>query len=141
MDVTYKPEGGEAQSWNFQAGEVTMTEAERIEQHAGCVWDEWVNRLQSGSARARRVLLWHLMRRQHPMLRYEDTPDFRVSELSIEYDAVELQRMLDGLDSLPADDDTKATVRSTIEAELEKAKDRSAPKASTASNDSDSATA
>lgn len=141
MDVTYTPEGGAPQSWSFVAGRVPMSEAERIEAHAGCTWDEWITRLQSGAARARRVLLWHLMRRQHPSMRYEDTPDFMMSELVLEYDAAELQRMLDNIDAIPVSEDEKNAVRAALMSELEKAHERGGQGKAPTSNDSDSATA
>lgn len=126
MDITYTPEGQEPQVWSFNSGRVRTAEAEQIEARSGMKYEEWAVAIQAGSARARRVLLWHLMRRDHPRLRFEDTPDFYMDELVLEYDVAELRDLLSALDDPNADLDEKASTkaRGLIEAEIEKAEAR-----------------
>lgn len=95
MFVTYQPEGQEPTKWDFDPGRVRAAEAEMIEKRYGGNWDAWRNDVRSGSAKARRVLLWHLLRRQHHTLRYEDTPDFLMAEVLVEHSVAELVELRD----------------------------------------------
>lgn len=91
MLVTYKPEGDEPQTWTWIPGRVLTAECAIVEKVYGKSWELFAAEVQQGWAHARRVLLWHLQRRAHPMLRFEDVPDFFADQLTIEYDASELQ--------------------------------------------------
>lgn len=42
MRVTYAPEDGDKQTWEFHPGRVKRSEAVLIEKRAGVRWDEWV---------------------------------------------------------------------------------------------------
>ncbi len=95
MLVTYKPEGTEPKTWKWTPGRVLVSECAIVEKVYGKTWEMFAAEVQQGSARARRVLLWHLQRRDHPMLRFEDAPDFYADELSIGYDEGELRSMRD----------------------------------------------
>ncbi|GAA2681694.1 hypothetical protein [Actinoplanes palleronii] len=97
MLVTYKPEDGEPKTWEWIPGRVRISECAIAEKVFGKSWEVLVAEVQQGSAQARRVLLWHLQRREHPLLRFEDAPDFYADELLIEYDASELRAMRDGV--------------------------------------------
>lgn len=90
MLVTYSPEGAEPQSFKFRPREIRASEAEMIERRAGKSFEQWAQDVVNGSATARRVLLWHLLRRQHPALKWEDTPDFAWSEILVEREYKEL---------------------------------------------------
>ncbi|MDM4722747.1 hypothetical protein QTQ03_25275 [Micromonospora sp. WMMA1363] len=109
MWVTYRPEDqpDEAeQRWEFNSERVRTSEAEIIEKRYGANWDTWRNDVRSGSAKARRVLLWHLLRREHPRLRYEDTPDFLMAELLVEHSVAELLELRDRLAKAKVDDES-----------------------------------
>lgn len=123
MNITYKPEGGTEQSWVFKPAKVRQSEAEVIEARAGCDWDTFITKVQEGASRARRVLLWHLMRREHPTLRYEDTPDFLVGELVVQFDADELRNFITALDDPKATftPEQREQLRVGLQAELEQA--------------------
>ncbi|GIH98090.1 hypothetical protein [Planobispora takensis] len=90
MFVTYRPEDGTEQRWTFDPGRVRASQAEAIEKRAGEPWDAWLFAVQAGNMRARRVLLWHLLRLDHPALKFEDTPDFYAGELVVEHSVAEL---------------------------------------------------
>lgn len=92
MFVTYTSDG-DVQRWEFDPRQIRASKAEAIEQHAGIPWDQWLAAVQTGSMRARRVLLWHMLSEQHPTLRFEDTPDFYAGDLLLEYSAAELTEM------------------------------------------------
>jgi len=91
--ITYKSEGNDPQIWEFDPNRVRASQAEMIEKRYGQPWDTFLRDLIKGSMLARRVLLWHLTRLQHHTLRYEDTPDFYSSELTVEFSRAELQGM------------------------------------------------
>jgi len=95
MFVTYTPEGNaEGQRrWTFLPGRVRQSEAAAVEKAYGSNWDQFCAEAQAGSIRARRVLLWLLMRRDHPTLRLEDVPDFYTEELVVQHSADELRQV------------------------------------------------
>ncbi|MET9301786.1 hypothetical protein ABZX66_20930 [Micromonospora aurantiaca] len=97
MHVTYSPADGETQRWEFDPGKVRASQAELIEKRFGGNWDSFRTEVQAGSIRARRVLLWHLLTREHHTLRFEDTPDFYAGELVVEHSAQELGQLKDRL--------------------------------------------
>jgi hypothetical protein len=66
------------------------SDAEKIEQLAGCTWNAFVTELRRGASKARRALLWHLMHLAHPELRVTEVPDFRRRDLLVEFDAADL---------------------------------------------------
>lgn len=95
MRLTYSPEDGESRSWVFDPKRVRQAQAEVIERRYGENWDRFVYDVQSGSAKARRVLLWHLLSREQHTLRYEDTPDFYMGEVEVIHSVNELNDLRD----------------------------------------------
>jgi hypothetical protein len=89
--VTYQPKGEEPQIWEFDPDDVLVDEQIAVEKRAGQRWDAWVADCKLGDGLARKVLLWHLSRRRHPGLRYEDTPNFRRADLLVEQSVAELE--------------------------------------------------
>lgn len=94
MIVTYTPDGGEKQEWEWNPDKVRAVEGELIEKRFGDTHDKFKVAVQSGSIKARRVLLWHLLKRAHPTLRHEDV-DFDADELKVEMTRFELEQMKD----------------------------------------------
>lgn len=90
MIVTYTPDGGEPQRFRFDPKIVMSGEAEAIEKRAESTWDEFQKAIMSGSIRARRVLLWHLLKKTHPPLRFDDVT-FRAGDVELEYERHELE--------------------------------------------------
>jgi hypothetical protein len=97
MFVTYSPEGQPEQRWEFNPDRVRQSDAELIEKRYGQNWDAFRAGVQSGSAKARKVLLWHMLRREHHTLRLEDVPDFFMGELKVEHTRGELTVLRDRL--------------------------------------------
>lgn len=100
MIVTYKPEGEEAQKWEFTPGRVKMSEAEILQKRFGGTWDEFKVGVMKGDIRSRRVMLWHLLRLQHHTLRFEDMTDFYDDELNLEFTKAELLNVRVGVEQL-----------------------------------------
>jgi hypothetical protein len=122
MFVTYTPEGtpeGEGQRWEFNPDRVRQSVAEMIEKRFGANWDNFRQGVQSGNAKARRVLLWHLLRvGGHHTLRYEDTPDFYMGEVVVEHSHAELLRLRDRLEKANLDDAEREQARTALDIEL-----------------------
>lgn len=120
MIVTYTPEGEEPRSWEFKAHLVKAAAAELIENRAGLRFEEWAQEALVGRAKARRVLLWHLLTREHPGYRYEDTPDFAFGELTIQRDYDELIEHRSYIEkSPPADAEIASMVFAQLDSEIE----------------------
>lgn len=141
MFVTYSPADGDEQRWEFLADQVLDTDAEAIEKAYIDSWDNWLVTLLRGGIRARRVLLWHLIKTEHPSLKFADLPSFRVGELIVEWDRGELSRVRAGIadasKSRGLDEATREALLAHLDAEMEKApegstagKARSKPKGS-----------
>lgn len=122
MFITYMPPDAEDQEWEFQAGTVKASEAEPVEVSYKKPWDEFLTDLMRGGMRARRHLLWLLLRRAHPTLRYDDVPDIAAGELVVEFDKTEWQLQRDQAVKRGEDE----VVLAHIDAELAGAKDGSA---------------
>jgi hypothetical protein len=124
MLVTYKPEGQEPRSWTFDPGRVRLSEAAAVEKHYGASWEQFAAEVQAGSAKARRVLLWFLMRREHSTLRFDDTPDLWLEELVLEHTVEELRAVRDRVEKtgLPESDLTMALA--IIDSQIAEASER-----------------
>jgi len=115
MFFTYTPDDGDEQQWEFVPSEVLADEGEAAEKAYGQAWDLFLVDVFKGSMRARRTLLWMLMRREHPSLSYVDTPNFKAGEVLVELDRAELQEMRDRLAATP---DPDADVLAHLDSEL-----------------------
>lgn len=121
MEVTYKPEGSqetEHRTWEFDPNRVRAVRAEMIEKRYGNRYAEWVTNVQRGEARARRVLLWHLMNTEHPQLKLEDVPDFMMGEVEVDYALSDLQRLRREVAESAMDDATKETTLERLDLEI-----------------------
>lgn len=126
MFITYRPDGDpeQTQNWDFDPGRVRSVEAEMIEKRYGANWDQWRNDVRAGSAKARRVLLWHLLRRAHHTLRFEDTPDFYMDELLVEHSVVELLELRDRLQKVNLPESDREQMMTTLDIEITEAQAR-----------------
>jgi hypothetical protein len=117
--VKYMPEGQEQPTeWEFDPDRVRQSDAEMIEKRAGQRWNVWVEEIQAGSAASRRVLLWHLMRKQHHTLRLEDVPDFYMGELEIDYSLADLQKLRALVEESSLDDAEKTSRIQRLDLEI-----------------------
>lgn len=134
MHITYTPEDGDRQEWDFDPGRVRASAAEIIERRFGGTWDEFQAGVQGGNIRARRAMLWHLMVQQHASLRLEDVPDFYADELVVQFSVKELTAIRDrlGKANLPADKREQAMA--AIDVEMTEAMEREEGKAPSATS-------
>lgn len=85
----YGPGDGEKREWIWKPRDAPSFEAEALEDASGWDFPEFLQRFIAGSTRARRALLWVLLRREHPGLRFEQV-SFTMGELADEYDDDEI---------------------------------------------------
>ncbi|WIM97842.1 hypothetical protein ACTOB_001396 [Actinoplanes oblitus] len=121
MKVTYTPGEGDVQIWDFDPDQVPQSQAEMIERRYGSgpgQWDAWVDDCRRGGARARKILLWHLLRQTHHTLRFEDVPDFRMGQVKVEHSLEELLTIRDRVLKSNLTTDEKDGVLAALDLEI-----------------------
>jgi len=118
MIVTYSPEGGESRRWDFDPDRVRQSEAEMVEKRYGRTYDQWRQAVTRGDSKARRVLLWYLLRREHHTLRYEDTPDFAIGELRVEWTRTELMSIRERVMKANLSDEEREEILTALDIEI-----------------------
>lgn len=129
MFVIYTPEDGDRQEWTWNPGRVRASEGQLLLREFGQTsWDMFVQGVRQNDLHARRVLLWHLTRRDHPLanVRFDQTPDFFADEMTVEFSSAELADLIDKVSSAPAAPEEKAQALSVLQRELEAAQQREA---------------
>jgi len=124
MRIAYTPKNpadGDAQTWDFTPGRIRASEAETIEKRYGGRWEDFLGDVKGGSMRARRVLLWHLLRTAHPGLKFEDTPDFYADELKCTYSYAELVAMRDRVQKANLAPDALEQITTALDIEITEA--------------------
>lgn len=129
MFVTYTPAGDPPREWDVDIDDLTESECERIERQfrkatgdTSATYDKFRLDLYQGGSVARRVLLWHLLRSEHPTLRYEDTPDFRRKQFKVEFSRGEYKLMRDQVLQAP-DSVERDQALAVLDREIEQARD------------------
>jgi hypothetical protein len=130
MFVTYAPEDpadGDRQEWTFNPRRVRGTEGQvLLRQFGEKSWDVFVQGVRQNDLHARRVLLWHLLRREHPTLKFDLTPDFFPDELTVEFSSDELAELRDIAASSTMPPETKEQILARFDREMEVAAKREA---------------
>jgi hypothetical protein len=119
--VTYRPTGGDEQSWDYDRDQVKASRAEAIERRFGASWEQFNLGVMQGSMKARRVLLWYLSTLTHPNLRYEDTPDFAAGELVCQFSSTELLGLRERAMKANLSDDDREAMLVGLDLELTEA--------------------
>lgn len=120
MYVIFRPADGDEQRYHFDADRVSNFEAESVERETGWTYSEWGDRLTRNSAIAMHALLWIVMRRVHPTLKYRDVA-FDMSQVSVEPEPDELYAARAAVaDGTSLSDEQRAEQLQQIDAELEK---------------------
>jgi hypothetical protein len=115
MYVQWDPEdGSEKQSWQFEPGDVGRKAAIQIEAHYDGSWDQWLQGLMLGKILARTVLLWYMLIQVHPKLRFDDVPDFRVRQLTVEMGSKEIHDLWTRAKRIKMSDDQREAFESQI---------------------------
>lgn len=127
MKFTYAPEDpadGERQEWQVDLRRIRQSESELMEKTYGGTKDEWDHGVLAGDSRARKVLMWHLMRRDHPRMQYRDVPDFYTGEVEVELDLAELERLRTQIaETAGLPDHERAKILDAIDAQIAEKQD------------------
>lgn len=122
MDVTFDQEDGNAPlHWTFDPDDVLRSEAAAIEKAFGGPWEQFINQLRVKDAKARTVLIWHLLRQQHPNLRFDDVPDFRMRQVKVQMSSTELRDLYDLMVRQIKDEDIKEAFQTAWNADYQDA--------------------
>lgn len=103
MLFIYQPQGVETpKQWDFAGTRLMNMEAEAIERVTKQTFSEWEDRLQRGGILEQRALLWVLLRRDQPGLKF-DQVQFAAGDVRLELDDAESAAALKELDRRAAD--------------------------------------
>lgn len=126
LRVTYT--GGDApQHWLFDPDDVDFDEAERIETAMGTTsrdtWDQFVAGVMDAKVRARRVLLWHLLRRTNPdyPMPFSETPNAKMGQLTVELGTAEIATLANRIEAAPLTPAAKASALQRLTNEFDAA--------------------
>lgn len=108
MIVTFTPTEGDVRIYEFKPRLLPNSDAEMIERLTGQTYQSFVQAATSGSAKARRALVFLFEKRVHPTLKWE-TFDFPYGAVEVEYDRDELAAAREAVeDDGSVDEDAKA---------------------------------
>lgn len=94
MRFIYKPEGAEPREWDYNPDKFMNAEAEEIERRTGMTFGEWSEAVMKTSVRAIHGLLYVLLKRETPTLKWDQVV-FSMSEIDLELTVEEKVAMRD----------------------------------------------
>lgn len=99
MIITYTPDEGPPEEYEFNPGKLMDPETEAIERVGDYAWDSYEMfgaMFFKGNARARRAALWISMKRKNPRLKFEDV-HFRANQVDVDYSPAERKLILEAM--------------------------------------------
>jgi len=127
VKFVYAPEGADPKKWDFAPEKLMSPEAEAIERNTGMTYAEWGTAVTKGSVLALHGLLFVLLKRDIPTIKWDDV-QFSMSELDFELDDEETAEALAGLEAKAAKGDLDASDEALLE-RLRESGAEAAPKA------------
>ncbi|MFF0510954.1 hypothetical protein [Streptomyces sp. NPDC004250] len=103
MKVTYTPEDGDEQVFDYNPNTLLSAEREALERRTGRAFKEFAMGVLKGDSLCRRALLHVLLKRQHPTINFDDV-DFCWDELTIEMTKGEIDLAVERLREKNGDD-------------------------------------
>jgi hypothetical protein len=103
LKVIYTPEGADPREWDFDPGKMHDVEAIEIEKRTGLTYVEFGERFLKGSILARKALLFVLMKRTIPTLKWDEL-QFTISEVEVNFDAEEKAQIVGALQKKASDE-------------------------------------
>lgn len=104
MRVTYRPEDGDEQVFDYNPNKLMSAEREALEKRTGRSFNEFAMGVLKGNALCRRALLHVLLKRQHPTIGFDDV-DFCWDELTVEMTKGEITLAVERLREKNGDED------------------------------------
>jgi len=80
----YTPEGADPQEWEFDPLKLMSPEAEAIEKHCNMIYGQWAQYVTQGSILAIHGLLYVLLKRSRPTLKWDEV-QFSLSEVEFKF--------------------------------------------------------
>lgn len=114
MQFVYQPEGAEAKRWEFEPNKLMSPEAEAIERHTGLTFQEWGQAVTKGSILALHGLLFVLLKRSDPTLKW-DAVQFCMDDLDFQLDDEETAQAIGNLESAAAVRELTADEQRTLD--------------------------
>lgn len=114
MKVTYTPEDGEEQVFDYNPNKLMSAEREALETRTGKPFSDFAMGVLKGNALCRRALLHVLLKRAHPTLRFDDV-DFCWDELTVEMTKGEIELAVERLREKKGDEQLIDSMLSQIE--------------------------
>lgn len=93
MKFVYKPEGAEPRVWDFDPTRLMSPEVEAVERHTGLTFHEWIVAVGSGSFLAIHGLLYVMLKRTHPTLKWDEV-QFCMADLDFQMDDDEIANIV-----------------------------------------------
>ncbi|MFI2437400.1 hypothetical protein [Streptomyces sp. NPDC018693] len=104
MKVTYTPDEGDEQVFDYNPNKLLSAEREALEKRTGKPFNEFAMGVLKGNALCRRALLHVLLKRQHPTIAFDDV-DFCWDELKVEMTKGEIELAVARLREKNGDED------------------------------------
>jgi hypothetical protein len=104
MKVTYTPEDGDEQVFDYNPNKLMSAEREALEKRTGMSFSAFAMGVLRGNALCRRALLHVLLKRQHPTIAFDDV-DFCWDELTVEMTKGEITLAVERLREKGGDED------------------------------------
>lgn len=98
MLFVYQPEGAERKEWEFDPGRLMSPEAEAIERNTGMTYAEWTSAVRGGSILALHGLLYVMLKRSEPTLKWEQV-QFCLDDVDFELDEQETDEAIANLEA------------------------------------------
>jgi hypothetical protein len=97
MQFIYAPEGADPRKWDFDPARLMSPEIEVIERNTGMPYLEWIEQVGRGSVSAIHGLLFVLLKREAPTLKWGDV-QFCMADVAWEYTDDETRSMVEALE-------------------------------------------
>lgn len=97
MQFVYKPEGAVPKKWDFDPSKLMSPEAEAIERHTKMTYGEWADAVDRGSILALHGLLFVMLKREQPTLKWDEV-QFSISEVGLEFSDEETAEQIANLE-------------------------------------------
>lgn len=118
MLFVYKPEGATPRKWDFNPQKLMSPEVEVIERFTGLSFSHWIEAVGEGSFTAIHGLLFVLLKRQAPTLKWDEV-QFCMDDIDFELEPHEKAQLRKELEAKAADKglspDEENTLRGLVE--------------------------
>jgi hypothetical protein len=128
MFVKWQPEGqAEPTTFEFDPDEVTSKEGQAIEKAMGGnapSFEMWLELVRVGNIKARTILLWYLLQRDHPKTTLNDVPDFKRKQLQVQMSVAELQELRAKMAKQKMEEATREAFEAQFDVDIAEAMER-----------------